>query len=248
MERKPRKILFKSRTRGKSVSSSEMQSIDKIAQERFNIKSITLMENAGTAAAACAINMLRSQKNNKKKKLVAVFCGKGNNGGDGLVVTRKLLENNIDASTYLLCGEDELKKDPAVNLRILKKLGANITILKKETRLDNRNYLDGCDLVIDSIFGTGFKGKPDKFLSWIIDFINKSGVDVLSIDVPSGLDATTGLAQGACVKASQTIALGLPKTGFYESNGPEYTGEVVVKNIGFPDTLLRAKGGDRSKK
>lgn len=244
MERKPRKILFKSKTGGKSVSSSEMQSIDKIAQERFNIKSITLMENAGTAAASCTINMLRSQKKNKKKKRVAVFCGKGNNGGDGLVVTRKLLENNIDVSTYLLCGEDELKNDPAVNLRILKKLGANITILKKETRLDHRNYLDGCDLVIDSIFGTGFKGKPDEFLSLIIDLINKSGVDVLSIDVPSGLDATTGLAQGSCIKASKTITFGLPKTGFYESDGPEYTGEVVVKNIGFPESLLKSPPRD----
>ncbi len=210
-----------------------MQLIDKLAQERFDIPSIKLMENAGDAAAACAIDMLKQASGHKK---AAVFCGKGNNGGDGFVISRKLIENRIEVDTFTLCVENELKGDAATNFSILKKMGATIISLKDGITAPSltKDYI----LIIDALFGTGFKGKPNDFISSLISSINKSGVQILSVDVPSGLDATSGTSAGECIKADQTITFGLPKTGFYKEDGPRSTGNIVVKNIGFPETLL----------
>ena len=96
-------------------------------------------------------------------------------------------------------------------------------------------------LIIDAIFGTGFKGNPDDFTSKIIDLVNKSKIPVLSIDVPSGLDATTGLCRGSCIKAKWTVSFGLPKTGFYIADGQKFTGKLIIKNIGFPTSLLKPR-------
>jgi len=223
------------KTRPKAVSSEQMQSIDRLAQERFNIPSTRLMENAGKATASIAMDMLELKKDDKKKR-VAVFCGKGNNGGDGLVVARCLIEKGLKVTTYLLSGEDNLKKDPLVNFKLLKELNANIITIKEN--LSSIKDLSGYDLITDAIFGTGFKGKPDDLVSDLINTINQSGAKVLSIDVPSGLDATTGECKGLCIKASETVTFGLPKSGFYKSDGPKFTGRIIVKNIGFPDKLL----------
>jgi len=92
---------------------------------------------------------------------------------------------------------------------------------------------------VDAIFGTGFKGSPKGLAGDIIRHINNSNKKVLSIDVPSGLDATTGECRGDCLKATETITFGLPKTGFYHKDGPKFTGKITVKNIGFPDSLLK---------
>jgi NAD(P)H-hydrate epimerase len=212
-----------------------MQLIDKISQERFGIPSITLMENAGQAAASCAMDMLKDTKTGKR---IAVFCGKGNNGGDGFVISRKLIENSLEVTTYILYDRDELKSDPAANFGLLEELGADIVALKDKDRHGYKDTLANRSLIIDAIFGTGFKGAPNDSVSEIITAINRSGAKILSIDVPSGLDATSGRCKGECVKATRTITFGLPKSGFYKEDGPGHTGKIVVKNIGFPETLL----------
>ncbi|MFH1753506.1 MAG: NAD(P)H-hydrate epimerase [Candidatus Omnitrophota bacterium] len=231
----------RSKAKPKSATSRQMQLIDKLAQERFNIHSIELMENAGEAAASCAMGILKGGGGSMR---VAVFCGKGNNGGDGFVVSRKLIEERFEVDTFLLCAEDELRGDPAINLAALKKMGANITplVMSGEAPALRKDY----KLIIDAIFGTGFKGRPDEFVSSLIASINKSGAKILAIDVPSGLDATTGVRAGECVKADTTITFGLPKNGFYKEDGPQYTGDIIVKNIGFPETLLKDLPEDNS--
>lgn len=218
----------------RAVTSRQMQEIDKAAQERFSIPSITLMENAGIAAASAAGEMLAS---NSSK--VAIFCGKGNNGGDGLVISRLLIKNNFTVTTYLLCEKERLKPDPATNLNLLKGLTSKIISLNSKDNLPSLKKLSSYDLIIDSIFGTGFRGAPDSFTAGLIGLINESKAEILSIDVPSGLDATTGKCEGACIKADQTITFGLPKTGFYKEDGPTRAGKVTVKNIGFPPSLLK---------
>ena len=217
----------------KPVTSKEMQQIDKLAQEKFGIPSLTLMENAGIASLSFALDLLTKEKHTGKS--IAIFCGKGNNGGDGLVIARKLLEKKIQVHTYLLCKVDDLKKDPAINFeKFLKTPGA--TFSENSTITPPINT---CSLIIDAIFGTGFKGKPNEPIASVINLINDSKVPVLAIDVPSGLDATTGQANGACIKAKHTITFGLPKTGFYKNAGPKHTGKIIIKNIGFPVTLLQ---------
>ncbi len=225
------------KTKPKSVTSQEMQLIDKIAQERYHIPGITLMENAGAASACLAMNILNAKETGKTKR-VAVFCGKGNNGGDGFVVARKLIEAGCKVTTYIFCDELELKRDPSRNMDLLKKMNETLVIVKTEGDISHIKDLDRYNLIIDAIFGTGFKGRPDDFITRIIGLINGSGVDILSIDVPSGLDATTGRCEGACVKATDTITFGIAKSGFFTEDGPEYTGSITVDNIGFPKELL----------
>jgi len=218
----------------KNVTAKEMQAIDRVAQEKFKISGLTLMENAGKACASHAMAMI----NLKKEKTISVFCGKGNNGGDGLVISRFLLKRGLDVTTYMLSSEDRLKKNPAVNLRLLKKLKGKVIFVEDKEGLRAIDVLSGCGLIIDAIFGTGFKGRPEGLAADAIKLINASGVKILSVDVPSGLDATTGECPGECVKASETITFGLPKTGFYKGAGPKFTGKITVKNIGFPQSLL----------
>ena len=208
-----------------------MQLIDKKAIEEFGIPSLTLMENAGRAVYDQAKKMLSLPASKPGK--VLCLCGKGNNGGDGLVAARYLREGGIDVSVYLLCEEKRLKKDPLINFNKLRNMNIPTSCVK-----DKPGKFSGYGLIIDAIFGTGFKGRPDKYTSGAIEAINKSNAPVLSVDVPSGLNATTGESGGISVKAACTITFGLAKTGFYKESGPGLTGEVIVKNIGFPTSLL----------
>ncbi|NQT07118.1 MAG: NAD(P)H-hydrate epimerase [Candidatus Omnitrophica bacterium] len=216
----------------KPVNSRQMQLIDKAAQEEFGIPSRTLMENAGKAAASLAIEILT----NDSHKGAAVFCGKGNNGGDGLVISRYLIKAGFNVTTYLISDNDNLKEDPVANLKLLKELNAEIVYLNDISSLGN---LSGYGILIDAIFGTGFKGSPRGLAGDLIDALNNSGIRILAVDLPSGLDATTGECNGACIKALHTITFGLPKAGFYKKDGLKVTGEITIRNIGFPEELLK---------
>ena len=218
-----------------AVSSDEMRLIDEEAITNFGIPSIVLMENAGKAVYKEAMNMLPPEGSKPARK-VLVLCGKGNNGGDGLVVSRYLANNDINVSVMLLCEAKRLKQDPLTNFNILQKMELKISCLRGAVS-NIRDY----DLIIDAIFGTGFSGEPDREASSLFKEINESAVPVLSVDIPSGLDATSGDCGTTCVKAKRTVTFGLPKKGFYKSRGPEFTGEIVVKNIGFPASLLKRK-------
>lgn len=226
------------KTKPAAVTSGTMQEIDRAAQEEHNIPGITLMENAGRAAADCALDMLRPHGAPANGKKVSIFCGKGNNGGDGFVIARLLMEAGVDVTVYTLCGANRLKTDPLTNFNLLRDMKADVVTLGPGDIEQTRDALREADLIIDAIFGTGFKGNPDDLTASVIRAINSSGRKVLAIDVPSGLDATTGTRGTECVKADRTITFGLPKTGFFEAEGPDNTGRLVVRNIGFPETLL----------
>jgi len=220
----------------KHVSAKRMREIDALAQTKYSIPSIILMENAGRSAAE---EILKQIKENKSQK-IAVFCGKGNNGGDGFVLARHLYCAGHKVDIYLLGKINDVKKpDPLANMKIVEKLGiriAEIIDLKSVKRLRRKfSY----DIVVDAMFGTGFSGKFPVHISLLIGFLNKTKLPIYSIDVPSGLDATTGKVEDIAVKATLTITFGLPKTGFIKSNGPRYIGKVITRNITYPLVLLR---------
>jgi len=226
----------------KYVTADEIRKIDNLAQTKFKIPSLVLMENAGRAASD---EILKYIKKNPVDK-IAVFCGKGNNGGDGFVVARYLVLKNIKADIYLIGKASEIKKpDPLINLKSAKDLGVGIIELPDIESLEKikNNFKYG--LIVDAIFGTGFNGKLPDHIIKIIDFLNKREIPIFAVDIPSGLDATTGEVEtpqwgvSTCIKAAKTITFGLPKTGFIKADGPEYTGEVSVRNISYPASLLR---------
>lgn len=218
----------------KAITAAKMKEIDRAAIQDFGIPSLILMENAGSRAADVALGMLPE----KNKRIVCV-CGKGNNGGDGFVCARHLINAGRDVDIFLTGEASHLNGDTKTNFLILEKMGAAIYNLRGEDSLKNLKYcLDKADLIIDAIFGIGISGKVKKPYSEIIKIINESRKKVLAVDLPSGLDADKGILLGSCIRADKTVTFAAPKTGLLKKQGVEICGEVIVADISIPKQLL----------
>jgi len=219
----------------KYVSAKKIARIDKLAETRFFIPSLILMENAGRAAAEEIIKFTKRKPDGK----IAIFCGKGNNGGDGFVAARHLASEGVKVDVFLIGKARDVKKpDPLTNLAIIKKMKVKINELDSEKSVKRLMKGFHYGLIVDAIFGTGFRGKLAGHIETLVGFLNGRGLPIFAIDVPSGLDATTGKIANACMKAKTTITFGLPKQGFIKSAGPRHAGKVVVRNISYPRILL----------
>jgi NAD(P)H-hydrate epimerase len=203
-----------------AISSAQVKAADALAHERFGIQVDWLMEAAGWQVARFC------------QGRTAVACGVGNNAGDGLAAARHLHRWGRLASVACV-DAGRLRGPAAQELEALRRLGVEVTgtLLFKDAQF-----------VLDAIFGTGLSRAPEgNFAAWI-DAINASGASVVAIDVPSGLDADTGVAYAPVVKAHTTVTLGLPKTGLLRADGPTYGGEVWVADIGMPFEVYAALG------
>lgn len=219
----------------KYITSKKMREIDRRAQEEFGIPSIILMENAGREAYQAVLDMLPK----KKKGRVVCICGKGNNGGDGFVCARHLIDWGVNTDIFLLGCPGGLKGDAKVNFEILKKSGKTIENLKdKKAFCSFKAKIKKAQLLIDAIFGIGLSGEVKEPHRTIISLMNQSKKPILAIDVPSGLDATKGKVLGICVKAAKTVTFALPKTGFIKNDGPLYIGKLIVADISISRTFL----------
>lgn len=217
----------------KTVTSAQMKKIDRLAQEKYGMPSIILMENAGRASAEEILKRFRKGKG-------AIFCGKGNNGGDGFVCARYLANAGLKTTVFLLGKSSEVKnKDPLINLTILKKIGTKIKEIQKDRDIENIKRDFRYNFIVDAIFGIGFKGILPEKIKNLIGFLNNTHKPIYSLDAPSGMDVTRGKTQGACIRARQTITFGLPKKGFFNEEARPYIGRLVVKDIGFPIALLK---------
>jgi len=216
----------------KLVTSEQMRKIDRITIKEIGIPGLELMEKAGLGSALAAKKILEEKVENKK---VIIFCGKGNNGGDGFVVGRYLSSWGTEVEFYLLGKKEEIKGDAKVNLKKVIGLGLPIKEVLKEKELPSALK---ADLVVDAIFGTGFKGKAAGLEEKVIRLINSSQIKILSIDIPSGLEADTGSVEGVCIKAHSTPTMGLPKFGQVFFPGKSYCGKVEVIDIGVPQKVI----------
>jgi len=222
----------------KQVTAKQIQNLDNIAINKYEIDSLFLMENAGKAVADEVASILI----NKKTKKVAIVCGKGNNGGDGFVAARYLLNQGFEVKNFLLGKVKEITSDAYANLEMLLNLGQKIYEIPniKSFNRYKKNIRD-CQIVIDAIFGVGLKGKLREPAKTVINFLNRSKRQVVSVDVPSGLDATTGFVLGTCVKADRTVTFTLAKKGFFINQGPKFIGKLKIADIGVPKNLVRAE-------
>ncbi len=216
----------------KLVTSEQMRKIDKTTIEREKIPGLELMEKAGLGSALSGKKMLDGKVKGKK---VIVFCGKGNNGGDGFVVGRYLSKWGAKVEFYLLGKKEEIKGDALANLKKAVSLKLPIKQVSREKELPVELK---ADLIVDAIFGTGFKGKVTGLEEKAVQLINSSRTKVLSIDTPSGLDVDTGSVDGECVKANVTPTMGLPKVGQFFFPGKSYCGKVEVIDIGVPQKVI----------
>lgn len=208
------------------INTDKAREIDKLAQERYSMPALLLMENAGRSVAESALNMLRG------KNRIAVVCGKGNNAGDGFVCARHLLAKGKKADIFLLNSPLDIKGDAEINLNILMRLGKKPLQIGEYglASLDFSEY----DLIIDAIFGIGVKGEVSGPIKEVITKINASKIPVLSIDVPSGLNADSGVVLGACIRAERTVTFVAIKRGLMMADGPKYAGKVTVVDLGIP--------------
>ncbi len=213
----------------RTITIHRAKQIDLKAIQELGLSTLIMMENAGIRITDFVLLLLR-RKTNKK---VAVFCGKGNNAGDGLVVSRQLLCEGIDVHTYLLAPRRSLSFAAAKNLAVLSKLTKKIWRIKTERDLQKVN-LARYGLLIDAIFGIGLRGEVGGIFKLAIQRINSSRITVVSVDVPSGLNADNGRIQGEAVKAKYTLSLIAPKRGFLFRQGQKFVGRVIVRHIGFP--------------
>lgn len=205
-----------------SLSSAQVKAVDALAAERFGIPVGWLMEAAGWQVARFC------------EAPATVVCGAGNNAGDGLAAARHLHRWGRLANVCCL-APDRLKGAAAAELEALQRCGVEVA-----TDL----ALGAAPLVVDAIFGTGLSRAPEgRFAEWI-EAINGAGRRVVAIDVPSGLDADSGLAYAPAVRADLTVTLGLPKPGLYVADGPELSGELWVADIGVPSEAFQALGID----
>jgi len=213
------------------LTADEMAEADRIAIEDFGIDVKVLMENAGLQVGILARKMLGGSVAGKR---VCCVAGKGNNGGDGLVAARHL--HNWGAKVGVVLGADkkELRDVPAKQLRILERMGFEID--------GPAVGFDRVELLVDSLLGYGSRGDPREPVAGLIRSINLSGIPVLAVDVPSGLDATTGEPNEPCVTANATLTFGLPKTGFLNQESRRFVGELYLADISLPEPIYRKYG------
>ncbi|WP_041584583.1 bifunctional ADP-dependent NAD(P)H-hydrate dehydratase/NAD(P)H-hydrate epimerase [Syntrophus aciditrophicus] len=211
-------------------SVQEMRAMDRYAIEHLAIPEEILMENAGLAAAA----VLKREIGIPGRKFV-IFCGGGNNGGDGFVVARKVFSDGGTVRVFLLADPEKFRGAARTNLDILKRLPIDLISVEsaEQVRCDIRH----CHGIVDAIFGTGLDRPVGGLFKEVIDLINGSGRKVLSLDIPSGVNGDTGEIMGVAVQADFTVTFGLPKIGNILYPGFSRGGKLHVCHISFPPDL-----------
>ena len=219
----------------KVLTSAQMKNIDKTAIEDIGIAGPILMENAGLQI----LEEIRTRFPDINKEKVVIIAGKGNNGGDGLVVARHLFNQGCDPCVLLLASKREVRGDAALNLRIAEKIGVKINEAPsiKEWKTQKKN-ISQSTLLLDAIFGTGLAKPAHGIYATVINDINKSKAYKIAVDIPSGLSSDTFQIIGPCVKADLTVTLAAPKIAHIFPPAEAYVGELVVADISVPPFLF----------
>lgn len=208
----------------------EMHDLDRAAMEQYGIPGEVLMENAGEAAYFVILSELEVRDTS-----FVILCGGGHNGGDGLVVARKLSSSGGDVEVFLLSDPDGFDGAPRLHLEMAEKAGIPIRI---GAGLDEIEVaLAACDVVVDAMLGTGISRQVGGLYRDVIAAVNDCGAAVVSLDIPSGVDGNTGKVWGAAVDADITVTFGLPKRGNLLYPGAAYNGLLYVSHISFPPRL-----------
>ncbi len=219
----------------KVVTAEQMQELDRKAIETYRIPGIVLMENAGRGAAEVILATFPEIQ----KMKIAVIAGKGNNGGDGFVIARYLLNRGISVKVFLLTDSNVLRGDAETNFQMVRRMGGEVISLPSSKDYQKvKRDLEKFDLLIDGIFGTGLDTEVRGYYREVIDHLNSLQKPIVAIDIPSGLNANTGKPLGTAIHAFLTVTFGLPKVGHLVSPGTDYVGELKVIDIGIPRKLV----------
>ena len=219
------------------ATADQIQGFDRATISGLGIPGILLMENAGRAC----VDELERRTPRMSGKHATVLCGKGNNGGDGYVIARHLLNRSCSVDVVLLCRKREVQGDAKANLdtlmRLVKVWKGKLRVLQLATTA-SLSRLRHSDIIVDAVFGTGFKGKASGIYLQAIRWMNRQKSFVLSVDISSGTDASSGVVEGEAVRAQLTVTMGLAKVGHYVGAGREHSGDVVVADISIPKPIM----------
>ena len=217
------------------LNTEQMREADRRTIDDIGIPSIVLMENAGRQAVAA----MEAAFEDLAASRVAVVCGRGNNGGDGFVVARTLVQRGVETSVFLLGSVAEVRGDARANLEVLGRLGMTVVEITNAQEWElNFTQISDCDLVVDAILGTGFRGKLSGLLETVVADVNALGVPIVAIDLPTGISADTADVDGPAVEASMTVTLGAPKIPLVLPPADAHAGDLVIADIGIPLPLF----------
>jgi NAD(P)H-hydrate epimerase len=225
------------------MTRDQVRAFDAWAINTLGIPGVVLMENAGRSCA----ELIKEKLSSITAPKVCIFCGTGNNGGDGYVIARHLINNGFKV-VVVICGDrTKIKGDAKINLDILEKLSQPIKTLdlnNSDIAAQVKKLAGDADMLVDAIFGTGLSGLLSSEYKKLIENINALSRPVLAVDIPSGLDCDTGLPLGAAIKAAYTVTFVAMKKGFLVAakDVNKYTGEIFVASIGVEPTTGSTAG------
>jgi NAD(P)H-hydrate epimerase len=225
----------------KLATAGEMAAVDRCASECHGVAVAELMERAGRCTAAAAEQLLGPVRGRR----VALFCGRGNNGGDGFVAARVLRERGAEASVVLVGDPADLRAEARAAWDAARAAGVGLTACATASALDAaRARVSGVDLVVDALLGTGFTPPARDLVKAAIGLVNSLGLPVLAVDIPSGLAADHGRVAGEAVRATATVTFGYPKPGLVLHPGARHVGRLWLADIGFPSGTDDLVAGD----
>jgi len=215
------------------MSRAEVRAVDSWAIHEMGVPGVVLMENAGRSCAELVQDRLTAVENPE----VGIFCGTGNNGGDGYVIARHLLDAGFRVNVVLCGDREKVRGDARINLDILERLGRTVEHLDPgaaDAASQIREWAGHADMIVDALFGTGLQGDLREPYRSLIETINALKRPVLAVDIPSGLDCDTGQALGSAVLAVCTVTFVAVKKGFLAvPEARRYLGELYVASIGI---------------
>ncbi len=220
------------------LSVKQMQEMDRQTIQELGVPGVVLMENAG---AGCVRHIIDTY-GNLADKTVVVVCGSGNNGGDGFVIARHLINRSIRVKIFLLSSPNKYKGDAAINYRILENMGVKFIELQNHNLKAFNMDLAHAGLVVDAILGTGLNSDVRGIYQTVIERINQSRCPIMAVDIPSGLHGDKGEPMGLAIKANSTVTFAFPKQGHFLYPGPDYTGTLQVIDISIPSQLAGSMG------
>jgi hydroxyethylthiazole kinase-like uncharacterized protein yjeF len=217
------------------LNTQQMREADRRTIDEIGIPSIVLMENAGRQAVAA----IEASFEDLTTSHVGVLCGRGNNGGDGFVVARTLVQRGVETSVFLLGSVADVRGDARTNLEVLGRIGLTVVEISNAQEWElHFSEISRCELLVDAILGTGFHGQLSGMLETVVADINGLGVPVIAIDLPTGLSADSADVEGEAIEASMTVTLAAPKIPLVLPPADSHSGDLVIADIGIPLPVL----------
>lgn len=220
-----------------AATAHEVQTLDRLAAERYGIPTLLLMDSAGFAVAREAERVVAGRPG-----CILICCGTGQNGGDGFAAARHLAQRGHRVEVWHVATSQPMREIPAIHYRMLRGWQVSCREVSDVRPAEVRLLGGSPSLIVDALLGTGLQGLVRPPYDGLIHAMNASASPVLAVDIPSGLATDTGEVLGCAVEADVTVTFGWPKRGFFLADGPRHVGTLVLDDLMFPPTLLRQRG------